>query len=61
MGKWRVDQSVNMIEVCVSKRYDFGRPYTTDPVFNQNMFENYFIEDEILDLRHNDGFPIKRD
>jgi hypothetical protein len=34
LGQWGYDELINsfeLIEVCVTKCYDFGRPYTTDP------------------------------
>jgi hypothetical protein len=34
LGQWGHDELINsfeLIEVCVTKCYDFGRPYTTDP------------------------------
>jgi hypothetical protein len=35
LGQWGNDElidSFELIEVCVTKCYDFGRPYTTDPL-----------------------------
>jgi hypothetical protein len=34
LGQWGYDELINsfeLIEVYVTKCYDFGRPYTTDP------------------------------
>jgi hypothetical protein len=39
LGQWGNDElidSFELIEVCVTKCYDFGRPYTTDPLDEPN-------------------------
>jgi hypothetical protein len=36
LGQWGNDELINqfiLIEVCVTKCYDFGRPYITDPLY----------------------------
>jgi hypothetical protein len=46
LGQRGVDEMINsseLTEVCVTNWYDFGRPYTTDPLFHQNKLEYYIL------------------